>query len=311
MPNNSLIPKIIAILGPTAVGKSKFAVELAKKINAEIISADSLQVYKYFDIGTSKPTKNEQKKVKHHLIDIVYPDEDFNAGLYRKRAIPLINRLFKNNTRIILVGGTFLYIKVLLSGLIDNIPSDKDLRKDIDKLKISKGLEYLYGKLIEIDIDSAKNIHKNDYVRIQRALEVYELTGMKMSELQLHHGFKQEEFNVFKAVLNIQRDNLNININDRVDKMIEDGLVDEVKKIRSLGYGKDIKPMKSIGYKEINCYLDSQINLDPAVDLIKKNSRRFAKRQITWLRGEENIRWYDIKSEKNKLLEDCMKFYDL
>ncbi|MGI9535014.1 MAG: tRNA (adenosine(37)-N6)-dimethylallyltransferase MiaA [Thermodesulfobacteriota bacterium] len=311
MPNNSLIPKIIAILGPTAVGKSKFAVELAKKINAEIISADSMQVYKYFDIGTSKPTLREQKTVNHHLIDIVNPDQEFNAGLYRKRAIPLIKQLSENKKSIILVGGTFLYIKVLLSGLIEDIPSDHDLRKSIDKLKVKKGIEHLYNKLKEIDIDSANNIHKNDYIRIQRALEVYYLTGTKMSELQLHHGFKQEEFNVFKTALNIERESLKITINERVNKMIEDGLVDEVKKVRSLGYGIDLKPMKSIGYKEINSYLDSEITLEDAVEMIKRNTRRFAKRQVTWLRSEDNINWYDIKNEKNKLLKDCMKFYGL
>ena len=311
MPNNSSIPKIIAILGPTAVGKSKFAFELAKIINAEIISADSMQVYKYFDIGTSKPTLKEQKAVNHHFIDILRPDQEFNAGLFRKRAIPLIKKLSKNKKRIIIVGGTFLYLKVLLSGLIEDIPSDKKQRKIIEELKDKKGIEYLYNKLKEIDPDAANSIHKNDYIRIQRALEVYYLTGTKISELQLNHGFKQEEFNVLKVALNIERECLKNAINIRVDKMIENGLVEEVEKVRSLGYKKDLKPMKSIGYKEINSYLDSVISLEDAVELIKRDTRRYAKRQITWLRGEDNLNWFDIKNEKNNLLKNCMEFYGL
>jgi len=311
LPDNSKLPKVIAILGPTAIGKSKFAFELAKKINAEIVSADSMQVYKYFDIGTSKPSPSDQKEVKHHLIDIVEPNQEFNAGLYRKRAIPIINRLHKNKKRIVVVGGTFLYVKVLLTGLIEDIPVDKKLRNSLEKLKNKEGISYLYNKLKEIDTDSANKIHKNDYIRIQRALEVYYLTGTRISELQSLHGFNKKEFNVFKVALTTDREYLNKTINERVDRMIELGLVDEVSSVRSLGYGKDLKPMKSIGYKEINRYLDSELTLDDAVELIKRDTRRFAKRQINWLKSEEELNWYDITLDQNKLMEDCMSFYGL
>ena len=311
MLNNSTTPKIIVILGPTSVGKSKFAIELSQKIGAEIISADSMQIYKYFDIGTSKPSLSERKAVTHHLIDIKNPDQEFNAGLYRKTAIPIINKLNRKNKRIIIVGGTFLYVKVLLSGLIEDVPADEDFRKSLEKVKDEKGTLHLYNKLKQIDDDSANKIHKNDFVRIQRALEVYYLTGNKISELQMNHGFRKNEFNVFKFVLNTDIDNLNSIINRRVDTMMENGLVDEVRAIRSLDYGKDIKPMKSIGYKEINQYLDSEIDLERAVELIKRNTRRFAKRQLTWLRSEEKLNYYDLRDERDKLVKDCMNFYGL
>ena len=253
MPNNSTIPKIIVILGPTAVGKSRFAIELASEIGAEIISADSMQVYKYFDIGSSKPSLSERKAVNHHLIDILYPDQEFNAGLYRKSAVPVIDKLIEADKKIVIVGGTFLYVKVLLSGLIEDVPVDKELRIELEKVNNNKGTAHLHNELMEVDPESAKKIHENDFIRIQRALEVYYLTGTKISELQSVHGFNKNDYNVFKAALNIERDSLNNIIDKRVDGMIKSGLVDEVKTIRSLDYGKDLKPMNSIGYKEINC----------------------------------------------------------
>ncbi|MGI9553745.1 MAG: tRNA (adenosine(37)-N6)-dimethylallyltransferase MiaA [Thermodesulfobacteriota bacterium] len=311
MPNNSHIPKIIAVLGPTAVGKSKFAIELAKEIDAQIISADSMQIYKHFDIGTSKPLKNERKAVQHHLIDIKDPDQDFNAGLYRKAAFPIIKSLNKKNKKIIIVGGTFLYVKVLLSGLIEDVPVDRELRKNLEKINKEKGTLFLHNKLKEIDNDSAEKININDFVRIQRALEVYYLTGTKISELQKNHGFNKKEFNVLKVSINTDKDNLNNIINERVDTMINNGLIDEVKKVRSLGYDREIKPMRSIGYKEINQYLDKEINLENAIDLIKRDTRRFAKRQLTWLRGDDDLNWYDLKTQMDKLKKDCLEFYGL
>jgi len=309
--NNSIIPKIIAILGPTAVGKSKFAIELAQKIDAEIISADSIQVYRYFDTGTSKPSCTERKSIPHHLVDIRYPDQDFNAGLYKEAATGVINELRKKNKRIIIVGGSFLYIKVLLSGLIENVPANADVRKAIEKVKSEKGTMYLYNELRRIDADYAYKINRNDFIRIQRALEVYYLTGTKISELHEIHGFSGNEYNAFKLVLYSNPERLNEIINKRVDTIMRKGLVEEVKYIRSLGYSKDAKPMGSIGYKEINQYLDSEIDIKEAVELIKRNTRRFAKRQMTWIRGEDGLKWYDLESEKEKLMQDCLDFYGL
>ncbi len=311
MLNNSTIPKIIAVLGPTAVGKSKFAIELAQKIDAEIISADSIQIYRYFDIGTSKPSHAERRSVPHHLIDIRYPDQDFSAGSYREAATRIINELSRKNRRIIIVGGSFLYIRVLLSGLIENVPANADVRKEIEKVKSEKGTEYLYNELRQIDADYTDKINRNDFIRIQRALEVYYLTGTKISELHKTHGFSGNEYNALRLALYSDPERLNGIINNRVDTIMQKGLVEEVRYIRSLGYSKDAKPMGSIGYKEINQYLDSEIDFEEAVELIKRNTRRFAKRQMTWIRGEDDLRWYEIEREKEKLMQDCLDFYGL
>ncbi len=311
MPNNSIIPKIIAILGPTAVGKSEFAAELARKIDAEIVSADSIQVYRYFDIGTSKPSLTERQAIPHHLIDIRYPDQDFNAGLYREEASRVINELSSRNKRIIIVGGSFLYIKVLLSGLIESVPADGDIRREIEKERAEKGTAHLYNKLRRIDADYADKISKNDFIRIQRALEVYYLTDTKISELHRSHRFSGNEYNAFRLALYTETESLKEIINKRVDRIMQNGLIEEVKSIRSLGYSRDTKPMNSIGYREINQYLDSEIDIDKAVELIKSNTRRFAKRQMTWIRGEDDIKWYEIKNERDRLMKDCLDFYGL
>ncbi len=311
MPKNSIPPNVIAVLGPTAVGKSKFAIELAQKIDAEVVSADSIQVYKYFDIGTSKPSITERQIVNHHLIDIKDPDQEFNAGLFRKTAKEVIYQLIREKKRVIIVGGTFLYIKALLSGLIENVPANEDVRTSLNRLRTEKGISYLYNELKRVDPDSADKINENDFIRIQRALEVYYSTGSKMSELQIVHGFKKNEFNVLKVALHTSQENLYDAINKRVETIIRNGLLYEVRAIRSLGYGKDLKPMKSIGYKEMNHHLDAEIDLQEAIELIKRNTRRFAKRQMTWLRGEDNLIWYDTHREKDKLIKDCMNFYGL
>lgn len=311
MRNDTIIPKIITILGPTAAGKSDTAVQLAKKIGAEVISADSMQIYKYFDIGTSKTTIEEREGIEHHLINVVEPDEDYNAGLYRKAAIKVINQLQGSNKPIIIVGGTFLYIKVLISGLIENVPIDQSLRNELEEKKNSMGVNVLHDELRQVDSVSAERIHKNDFIRIQRALEVYYLTGTKISELQNMHAFKDREFNVFKAAISADREIINQRINGRVDQMMAKGLVEEVEEIRSMGYGPELKPMKSIGYKEINQLLDNALDYDSAVDLIKRDTRRFAKRQTTWLRSEPEVKWYDINDNKKKFFDDAMEFYGI
>ena len=311
MSDQSEKPKLFTILGPTSVGKSKLALELAKKFNCIIVSADSLQIYRHFDIGTSKPSLEERKEVRHCMIDIVDPDQDYNAGLYRKEASAVIYEMFKEKRNIVLVGGTFLYAKVLISGLIEDIPVDKGVRENLDNIRGEKGTAFLHEKLKELDPAAAKSIHVNDYVRIRRALEVYYVTGEKISELQKSHKFQGQDFIVHKVAIINERDLLNVKINSRVDYMIEKGLVDEVKNIRSMGYAENLKPMKAIGYKEINSCLNSEISLEEAVDLIKRNTRRFAKRQMTWLRNEKCMNWYDVSIEKDKVFEECGKFFNI
>lgn len=283
--------------------------ELAEVLRAEIVSADSLQLYKHLDIGTAKPTPGERGRVPHHLIDIIDPDEEFNAGKFRAEARKVIRELHGSGKRIILVGGTYLYIKVLLSGLIEDIPADAGVRSDIKKLRSSYGTGYVYERLRSLDPEAAARIHPNDYVRIERALEVFYLTGEKMSHLQSLHDFGKKEFDYLKIGISVEREEMRHRIDLRVDKMISEGLVDEVRKLRLTGYGRELKPMQSIGYKEINRYLDSEIILEKAVELIKRDTRRLAKRQMTWLRRDKEISWFEIPRDFDKALDASRAFF--
>lgn len=303
-------PKLIVILGPTAVGKTKLGIEITKRIGASIISADSLQIYKYLDIGTAKPTIQERKEVPHHLIDVLEPTEDCNAGVYRDLALAKIEQLLKEEKKIIIVGGTFLYVKVLLSGLLENIGVDKKFRAELKKLREKEGTSSLHKRLKMIDPESAKRINKNDYVRIERALEVYQLTGKSISEHQEEHAFQDKRFDTLKIGIGVEREDLRNRIDKRVDQMFGDGFVDEVKNLRDIGFGPDLKPMKSIGYKQVNQYLDNNLTLDRAVEVIKKDSKRFSKRQMTWLRADKEIEWFDNNTELKSIINRVKQFLD-
>lgn len=303
-------PKLLVVLGPTAVGKSAVGIDIAKRLGGEIINADSLQVYKHLNIGTAKPSSQELHEVKHHLIDIVNPDEDFNAGMFRSRAASVIENLYHTNTNTILVGGTYLYVKVLLSGLIEGLPANQEIRDNIKKLRSIFGLPYVYDRLRSLDPEAASKIHPNDYVRIERALEVNYLTGQKMSELQSLHGFENQEFEYLKIGLSQDREPLRERIDNRVDIMIEDGLIDEVKRLREMGYTSNLKPMQSIGYKEINQFLDGDIDFDRAVELIKRDTKRFAKRQMTWLKKDNEIIWFEPDCDNEQILNLAGKFFE-
>ncbi|MCI0454977.1 MAG: tRNA (adenosine(37)-N6)-dimethylallyltransferase MiaA [Candidatus Dadabacteria bacterium] len=302
-------PKLLVILGPTAVGKSKIGIELAKGIGGEIVNADSIQVYRHLNIGTAKPDEELRKQVTHHLIDIIDPDEEFNAGMYRKAAQGVITGLYNKSAKIILLGGTYLYVRVLLHGIIEGISRDSEIRERLRKLKSIFGLSYVYEKLKSLDPDAAIKIHPNDYVRIERALEAHYITGTKMSELQVEHSFKGNEYEVLKIGLFEERDILRNKIDERVDRMMREGLVEEVKKLREMGYGKELKPMQSIGYKHINQYLDGEVTLDKAIELIKRDTKRFAKRQMTWLRKDIDIQWHHLPEDLDKILKAVKNFF--
>lgn len=302
-------PKLLVVLGPTAVGKSAVGIDIAKRLGGEIINADSLQVYKHFNIGTAKPNFEELNQVKHHLIDIVEPDQDFNAGMFRSAAAATIKELHESNTNMILVGGTYLYVKVLLSGLIEGLPANHEIRENIKKLRLTFGLPYVYHRLQELDPDAASKIHPNDYIRAERALEVNYLTGQKMSEFQSQHNFQDQDYRYMKIGINMDRELLRECIDTRVDHMMVLGLVDEVKKLRELGYSQDLKPMQSIGYKEINQFLDAEIDLDEAVELIKRDTKRFAKRQMTWLRKDDEIEWFQKDGDLDEILMKVSAFF--
>ena len=311
MSNQRIKPKLFVILGPTAIGKSTVAFNLAKKYGASIINADSLQVYRFFDIGTSKPSSEERLTVPHYLIDIIDPEQEFNAAIFKKTAASIISKLSEENKKIIVVGGTFLYVKILLSGLIEENELNPELRKKIEKIKKSKGLPYLYRVLIKVDRESASKIKPNDYIRIQRALEVFFSTEMKMSDLQQKHGFQNNNYEICKIGLQMERQDLNNRINQRVDNMILNGFIEEVNNLKKKGYDTTLKPMKSIGYKEINSYLSGTMEKDEAIDLIKQNTRRYAKRQLTWLRKEKDINWYNKETELRIIEEKFNKYFSI
>ncbi|MEW6145937.1 MAG: tRNA (adenosine(37)-N6)-dimethylallyltransferase MiaA [Thermodesulfobacteriota bacterium] len=302
-------PRLLVVLGPTASGKSRLGVELAERFRAEIVSADSLQLYRRLDIGTAKPTPEERRRVRHHLVDVINPDEEFNAGRFRAEARKVIEELHASGKRIIIVGGTYLYIKVLLSGLIEDIPSDSSIRNGIKKLRDSFGTAYVYERLKALDPEAAARIHPNDYVRAERALEVFYLTGEKMSHLQSLHDFGDREYDYLKVGISVEREELRHRADLRVDEMIAEGLVDEVKSLRLMGYGPELKPMQSIGYKEINRYLDGELRLEEAVGLIKRDTKRFAKRQMTWLRRDKEINWFDLPGDFEKVLSASRAFF--
>lgn len=303
-------PKLIVVLGPTASGKTEIALEIAGRTGACIIGADSVQVYRYFDIGSAKPTLEQRRTVPHYLIDIVNPDEDFNAGTYMRLALDQISRLVEDGRKIVVVGGTFLYVKALLYGLLEGVEVDREFRSRLAKERDTKGVTSLHERLRSVDPVSAGRINPNDYVRIERALEIYHTTGERMSDHHQRHGFAEQRFNVLKIGLLDDRESLRRAIDERVDAMIDRGWVEEVKAIRARGYEPDLKPMKSIGYKRINEFLDGRLDFETAVEKIKTDTKRFSKRQSTWLRADDGIKWFDSAEGKDIVLDACSEFSD-
>ena len=284
------------------------ALEIARRTGACIVSADSVQVYRHFDIGSAKPTEEQRREISHFLIDIADPDEDFNAGTYMRLALDCITRLVEGDRKIVVVGGTFLYVKALLYGLLEGVEVDREFRKRLARERDAKGVASLHKKLEAVDPVSAGRINPNDYVRIERALEVYHTTGERMSDHHRRHGFPEQRFNALKIGLLGDRERLRRAIDERVDAMIDRGWVEEVKTIRAKGYGSHLKPMKSIGYKRINEFLDSRLDFEAAVEKIKTDTKRFSKRQSTWLRADDGIKWFDPVDGDKPILEECRGF---
>lgn len=303
-------PKLIVVLGPTASGKTEMALEIARRTGACIVSADSVQVYRHFDIGSAKPTREQRRETPHFLIDVADPDEDFNAGTYMRIALDQIKRLVADGRKIVVVGGTFLYVKALLYGLLEGVEVDREFRDSLARERDAKGAASLHKRLEAVDPVSAGRINPNDYVRIERALEVHHTTGERMSDHHRRHGFAEQRFNALKIGLHGERERLRHAIDERVDAMIGRGWVEEVKAIRARGYGPDLKPMKSIGYRRINEFLDGRLDFETAVEKIKTDTKRFSKRQSTWLRADDGVKWFDPAEGKDIVLDACSEFSD-
>ena len=296
MENNFSCDKktLVVIAGPTACGKTASSVLLAKKIGGEIISADSMQVYKYMDIGTAKITEEEKEGVPHYLIDEFMPDDEFNIKIFQQRANECIEKIYKNGHIPILVGGTGFYINsVVYNNNFMETNSDDSIRKELEKEAEQYGAEYLYEKLKNIDFEYAQNIHYNNVKRVIRAIEFYMQTGCKLSEHNKNEHQKESPYNTAFFVLNMDRQKLYERINLRVDIMLKNGLENEVRKLLEMGFSPDLVSMQGLGYKEMVPYIKGNISLEQAVDEIKKGTRHFAKRQLTWFKHQTNGVWID------------------
>jgi tRNA dimethylallyltransferase len=303
------LSKVLVIVGPTGVGKTQVSLKLADILNGEIVSLDSRQVYTYMDIGTAKPTKEEMKRVAHHLIDVVCPDEKFTAADYGRKAREVIKKISKRKKQPIVVGGSGLYLKALTRGFFEGPKGSEKLRERLKREELKSGLNYLFEKLKKVDPKAALRIHPHDSVRIIRALEVYELTGKPITLLQEKGDYEPFEMEFVKVGLTLDRKELYERIDRRVEKMIKEGFLDEVKALKEKGYSTSLKAFKTVGYQELFSYLDGEIDFPMAIERIKLNTRRYAKRQLTWFKKEKGIEWVD--AEKEDLIESILKYFKI
>lgn len=307
-------PPLIVLTGPTASGKTALSVELAGQLNAEIISADSIQVYRHMDIGSAKVTPDEMKGIKHYLIDELNPDEEFNIYRFKELATKYINRIYSKGKIPMIVGGTGFYIQSIVYDVDFSKTDDShEYRHELEQLAEKHGAIYLHKMLMDVDKVTADKVHYNNVKRVIRALEYYHDTGMPISE---HNAAQQERispYNFIYFVLTDERSRLYERIDTRVDEMFKSGLVDEVKWLLNNGCTPDMISMQGIGYKEVVSYLNGEMGLDETIELIKKNTRHFAKRQLTWFRREKEVEWIDLSEhgyDKNIMLTkmtECCK----
>ena len=282
---------LIIIGGPTASGKSSLAVELARHFDGEILNADSMQVYRDMDVGTAKPSMAERKGIPHHLLDVVDPDEDFNAAIYRGLAVPCLKEIASKKKLCFVVGGTGLYIKALLGGLIDCPPPVQSLRDELTQECEEHGTEGVYERLRLLDPESALKIHPHDKVRILRAIEIIHLAHERPSSLMRKHGFRNTPFHALKICLQMERRHLYHRIDERCHTMIENGLVGETENLLKKGYPPHLKPMMSLGYRHMIKYLEGIWDLDESLRRLQTDTRRYAKRQLTWFRADPEVIW--------------------
>lgn len=294
---------IVVLTGPTAVGKTELSIQLAKVIGGEIISADSMQVYKYMDVGSAKITPEEMDGVRHYLVDELEPFDEFHVVKFQEYAQKYLNEIYAHGKIPIIAGGTGFYIQALLNDIdFTEQESDSAYRKELEALAEEHGNQYLHDRLKEVDPESAEAIHPNNRKRVIRALEFFQETGGKISEHNAKEQMRTSPYNFAYFVLNDERSHLYKRIDARVDKMIEDGLEAEVRRLKEMGCTKDMVAMQGIGYKEMLSYLDGSYSLEEAVYIIKRETRHFAKRQITWFKRERDVIWlnkneFDYKNE--------------
>ena len=284
----------IVLTGPTAVGKTALSIALAKAVNGAVISADSMQVYKHMDIGSAKIMPEEMDGVPHYLVDEFEPEEEFHVARFTERAKECLEKIYQNGQIPIIVGGTGFYIQALQYDIdFSKQDANTEYRSQLETIAEEKGADYLHNLLKEVDPASAESIHANNIKRVIRALEYYHLTGQKISEHNETERQKESPYNFAYFVLTDDRARLYERIDKRVDIMVERGLVEEVKKLKEMGYHREMVSMQGLGYKEILDYLDGKISLEEAIYIIKRETRHFAKRQLTWFRREKDVIWFD------------------
>jgi tRNA dimethylallyltransferase len=304
-------PLVLFLVGPTACGKSDAAIELAQKIDAEIISADSMQVYRKMDILSAKPELKQQKTIPHHLIDILNPTQEYNVAVFREKALKCIEDIVERKKTPLVVGGTGLYVKAIIHGIFSDGQKDEQLRKDLAKQAKHHGNEFLYARLKKADLEAALKIHPNDLRRIIRALEVYELNGQAISDRQTQVQGLDEDYRYKIFAIQRERKELYQRIEKRVDLMFDQGLIDEVKSL--LGLELSHTAAQALGIKQLKGYFDKEYDLDHVKQLIKRDSRRFAKRQLTWFRAQKEIIWLpaDAQTTAGQIAEEIISLLSL
>ena len=288
--------KLLCLLGPTAVGKTEIAIQLSQRLNAEIISVDSRQIYRQMDIGTAKPTPEEQQTARHHIIDCVEIAQSFSVADYQSLADTAITDIQDRDKQVLLVGGAGLYFRAVVDGLFEGPAADLSFRKQLEQEAAEHGVNVLHDRLRVCDPESAARIHPNNLVRVIRALEVYELTGTPMSEQQQQWHPENQRYPIIAFGLTMPREMLYRRIEQRVDVMLANGLIAEVESILASGYSRDNFALQSFGYKELIAFLDGKCTYVEAIEQLKQNTRRFAKRQMTWFRKDTRIEWVDRES---------------
>ena len=303
---------VIVVAGPTASGKTGLAIHIAKKIDGEIVNADSMQIYKYMDIGTAKPTKEERAQAVHHLIDFVEPDAEFSVADYTDLAHEKIADIYSRGKIAVVCGGTGLYINSLIDDVtFGEMDTDYALREELREIAEKHGANVLLDMLAEFDEESAKKIHPNNLKRLIRAIEFYKVTGVPISKHQQMTKQVESRYNPLMMIIDHDREVLYDRINQRVDIMLKEGLVDEVKSLMGKGCKRDMNSMKGIGYKEVMDYLEGNASYEEMVEILKQSTRHYAKRQLTWFRRDERINYINAKNnvleEADKLVEEWLK----
>ncbi len=302
--------KILIICGPTASGKSELALRLAHELDAEIVNADSMQIYRGLNIGTAKPSPEQQAEIRHHLIDVADPDQPFSAADFSAAADDAIRNIVNRGKRVIVAGGTGLYLRALVNGLVDSPGGAGELRQILQEEALKIGNAAMLERLRQVDPELAAGLHPNNLVRIIRALEVHRLTGIPLSRYQKEHAFAARRYETLQIGISVDRGLLYERINERVERMLAGGLLDEVGGLLAAGFGRDLKSMRSIGYKEASAHLCGELSAAEAARLIKRNTRHYAKRQLTWFKADPDILWFEYPEKFGIILRHAIEFFE-